>query len=77
MDKRRFLIITGGNEGASTALMLREQLVSNYGSLENSPSIVRYLALNTDGFSDDQYPEEVRFKDVDWFSVGLRFPRFC
>ncbi len=71
MDKRRFLIITGGNEGASTALMLREELVSNYGSLDNAPSIVRYLALNTDGFSDAQYPEEIRFSDPEKIKLDI------
>ncbi len=71
MDRKRFLIITGGNEGASTALMLRSELVLNYGSLENAPSIVRYLALNTDGFSDSEYPEDIQFKDPEKIFIDV------
>jgi len=71
MSKKRFLIICGGNEGADTALMLRDELVTNFGSLEDAPSVSRYVALNTDSIPDTQYLEAVRFKDSEKIALEV------
>lgn len=60
---RRFLIISSGNEGTDTALMLRNALYAEYGTLEAAPVAIRFLALNTDDPRDGQYPEPVQLKD--------------